>query len=116
MIDSRARIAVMQSISCAFCKKKHTAFNWRLQYDTAQKKYVWYCDKYFKPVTPEFTTEKIKEDRQRYAKSLLQPYRGGIASQEYIDAYGTGRFDPADVKKARPVWRDVLPSNWQKSE
>jgi hypothetical protein len=61
--------------------------------------------------------ERIKTQRSEFAKSLLQPYRSGVASQEYIDTYGTDRINPKDVKKAKKVWTgDVLPSHWENSK
>lgn len=106
----------MKAIYCVYCKKQHTAFNWRMQYNEKKKKVTWYCEKYFKPTAPEFIPEKMKQDRNTYAKSLLQPYRGTTPSAEYIESYGTGRFHPDEVKKAKPVWADVLPTGWRKSK
>ena len=44
---------------------------------------------------PEFTTENIRSERQEYFKSLIQPFRGGELSKEYVEAY------PKHVKKIR---------------
>ena len=35
----------------------------------------------------EFTSEKVKEQRRAYAKSILQPFREGIPSQEFAESY-----------------------------
>ena len=37
----------------------------------------------------EFTSDSIKEDRKKYAKDILQPFRDGELSKEYIEAYGS---------------------------
>lgn len=100
---------------CAGCKKTHEDFNWQT-ISVESPEITWICSKWFKPSRPEFVPQRIKDQRNEYAKSLLQPYRGGTASQEYIDAYGTGRIQPEDIKKAKPVWKDVLPSNWKHSK
>jgi len=56
---------------------------------------------------PEFIPERIKNDRKKYFNSMVQPWRGDIASQEYIDAHGTKNFTPEEVKRAKDVWRDI---------
>lgn len=103
---------------CVLCHKIHGGQNWRYaSYETSNGiRYGWFCQKWYKPVTPEFVPERVKEDRKTYAKSLLQPYRGGVPSSEYIQSYGTGRIDPNDVKKAKPVWKDILSTGWEKSK
>jgi hypothetical protein len=108
----------MKRSYCTLCHRIHKSFNWRYaQYETPDgKRYGWFCDKWFTPAPyPEFMPQRIKDDRPKYAKSLMQPYRGGVASQEYIDTYGTKRINPKDVKKAKNVWGDILPMNWKKS-
>lgn len=37
----------------------------------------------------EFTSEGVKEDRKKFAKDILQPFRSGELSKEFIDQYGT---------------------------
>ena len=103
---------------CVLCHRLHNAYNWKYApyTDAEGTRYGWFCDRWFKPTSPEFVPEGIKEDRKNYAKSLLQPYRGGVASSEYIEAYGTGRIAPEDVKSAKPVWKEILPIGWQKSK
>jgi hypothetical protein len=56
---------------------------------------------YLTPTT-EFTSDTIKEDRKRYAKDILQPFRGGEVSKEYIEKYGTKNLGVTkeEVKKA----------------
>ena len=57
----------------------------------------------------EFTTENIKDQRKAYAKDIIQPFRKGELSKEYVDTYGTKHLKgitPQEVKKAKPVWDD----------
>ena len=100
------------------CHRLHDALNWKYsEYETTDGiKYGWFCEKWFKPSHPEFVPQRIKDQRNEYARSMLQPYRGGIASQEYIDANGTSRINQKDIKKAKNVWKEILPTNWQKSK
>lgn len=53
----------------------------------------------------EFTSESIKEDRKRFQKDILQPFRAGELSAEYIKAYGTKGINVTkeEVKKAIPT-------------
>ena len=104
---------------CVLCKRIHKSYNWHYgPYETVEgERYGWFCDKWFTPSRyPEFVPESIKEERKEYSKALLQPYRQGIASQEYIDSYGTKRINPKDVKKSKKVWGDILPFGWEKSK
>ncbi len=59
--------------------------------------------------TIEITTNSIKEDRKKFSKDILQPYRSGQVSKEYIEAYGTERIEatPQEIKNARNVWDDL---------
>jgi hypothetical protein len=101
--------------SCVLCHTTHDAQNWKYaEYEKGKE--GWFCERWFKPTNPEFVPQRIKDQRQEYAKSLLQPYRGGTASQEYIEAYGTGRIQPEDIKGAKNVWKEVLPSRWKNSK
>ncbi len=55
----------------------------------------------------EFTTEEIKEQRNTFADDILQPYREGELSKEYLEKYGTKsiKATPQEIKKAKNVWR-----------
>ena len=59
----------------------------------------------------EFTSEKIKNERKEYGKSILQPYIGGKLSKEYIEEYGTSALanvTKRDIKEAQYVYKDEL--------
>jgi hypothetical protein len=56
----------------------------------------------------EFTSEQIKEARKVYKKDIIQPYRDGVLSKEYLEQYGTKGIKPSeeDIKNAKYVWND----------
>lgn len=58
----------------------------------------------------EFTTDSIREERRRFAKDIIQPFRAGELSKEYVDTWGANRLNvtPEEVKKAKNVWSGDL--------
>ncbi len=59
----------------------------------------------------EFTSDKIRNERKEYGKSILQPYVGGKLSKEYIEEYGTSALSNVskrDIKEAQYVYKDEL--------
>ncbi len=88
---------------CEGCQKKHKSGNWKY---TDGK---WYCQEYFNPKRVEFVPEYIKDDRERNLKSIIQPYRRGELSKEYIDAWGPEKVTATDeeIRKAKNVWQDL---------
>jgi len=97
---------------CIYCKKKRNSFSWK------NKGEGWFCDDHFKPTYTEFAGEEVRQGREQHAKSLLQPYRNGELSREYIDSYGTKGIQATDheIRNAKPVWKDILKSGWEKSQ
>ncbi len=69
------------------------------------------CKKKYKRIgkSIEIVDESTKEDRKKYFKSLLQPYRRGQLSREYIEAHGTKGINPTpeEVRKSKHVWKDL---------
>lgn len=60
-----------------------------------------------KPQKPqELTTDAIKSDRKEFKKDIVQPWRNGQLSKEYVDAVGTKyiKATPEEIKNAKPVW------------
>lgn len=53
--------------------------------------------------------ERIREDRAAHKLDIIQPFRDGELSKEYIDQYGTKGITVSeeDVKNAKPVWNDL---------
>jgi len=58
---------------------------------------------------PEFTTDSIRDQRKEYRRDIIQPYRDGIISQEYLDEFGdTGiKVTEHEKKHSEYVWKDV---------
>lgn len=56
----------------------------------------------------EFTTDSIKEERKRFAKDIIQPFRAGELSKEYVEAWGAKhlKVSAEEIKKARPTWQE----------
>ena len=52
--------------------------------------------------TIEFTSEQIKQDRKKYQKDILQPFRSGEISKEFIEQFGTKGITATkeEIKKA----------------
>jgi hypothetical protein len=94
---------------CVLCHKVHDDFNWQYApYETEYGvKYGYFCHKWFKPSKHEWIPERIKKDRAKYFNTLVQPWRAGVPSQEFIDAHGTKNFTKDEVKKARMVWSEI---------
>lgn len=62
----------------------------------------------------EMVGNSIKEQRKEYAKSIVQPWRSGVLSKEYLDLYGTKNIKPTekDMKNAKYVWKDTFSPNF----
>ena|SRR3990167_10715480 len=50
--------------------------------------------------------QDIKQQRKQYNPDILQPWRSGVLSKEYIKKYGTKglNIEPGEEKKAKNVW------------
>lgn len=71
-------------------------------------KSVFVCGEHFKSSYPELIPKRIKDERRRFFKDIVQPYRGGELSKEYCDAYPCKAKEMADkkeIKQAKDVWR-----------
>jgi hypothetical protein len=67
----------------------------------------------------EFVSQETKNQRQEFAKSLIQPWRGGHPSREFMEAYpkqASKMFSKKEQRTAKNVWKDTLPSNWEKTK
>lgn len=101
---------------CDVCQKKRKADSWRSMWDSG--KIVHLCERHFKTTTSEHVPESMKEDRRQNAKSMIQPWREGEASAEFIKAYperAKKMFTLKERMKAKEVWKEDLPSGWEKS-
>lgn len=65
-------------------------------------------------VTTEITTDAIREDRKKFSGDILQPFRQGELSREYIEAYPDrakkmveeGHITKEEIKSSKYVWGD----------
>ena len=103
-------------IKCVGCGRFHADWSWIYKnYEVETKdgiitKSGWFCRKWFKlGPSYEFVPERIKNDRKKYAKDILQPWRQGVLSKEYLDVYGSKGVGATkeDIKKAKNVWKDI---------
>ena len=58
----------------------------------------------------ELPGESIKQQRKEYRDDMLQPWREGQLSKEYIEKHGTEniKVTPEEVKNAKNVWTGDL--------
>lgn len=63
-----------------------------------------------KQLPVEFTSDEIKEDRKAHAEDIIQPFRGGELSKEYVDKWGAGSLQVTEeeVQNAKNVWSGDL--------
>lgn len=62
-----------------------------------------------KPSVPaEFTTEEIKTSRIVHEEDIVQPFRDGVVSKEYLDIHGTKGIAVSETELAQAdyVWND----------
>lgn len=103
---------------CLYCDEEHDYYEWK--YKTwsvdGKDKQGWVCGKHTRVHYPEFIGEAAKEDRKKYFKSALQPYRSGVLSKEYIDAHGTKgiKATQKQIRNAKNVWSDL--SGWSQRD
>ena len=107
---------------CDYCGVEHEDLNWKTKFEKMEdesERMVTLCSKYFKPQAHEFTTDEIKQGREKYLKSTFQPTRGGIVSKEYIEANperAKQQFTPQQIDSAQDVWKDLKNySHWRKT-
>ena len=88
-------------IKCANCNKQ------KAEVDPAYG-YTWClpCQKKVKRSAGffvEFTTDNIKDERVAWKRDVLQPFRDGVLSKEYLETYGTSGIEVTkqQVKEAK---------------
>lgn len=92
---------------CIRCQKRHDHPQWRMN-DKG-----WFC--LDKPPKYEWTAQSVKESRKQYFNSIVQPYRDGRISKEFIEAHPKsiktmireGSVTKDEVKKSKYVWKDI---------
>lgn len=66
------------------------------------------------PNPTEMVGDQIKQDRDTYAKSIVQPFNSaGEFSSEYYEAYGTRgvKVTPQQVKNRKRLWNKAISDN-----
>ena len=102
---------------CYLCNKRHSDVNWRTQVINGEV--VDICSLHFRPTNHEFIPQRIKDDREKFAKSTLQPWREGNPSAEFIEAYPERAKKMFTVKErltAKEVWKGEISKHWRKSK
>ncbi len=101
---------------CVGCQKEHEDFNWIYKTyevesgDKIVKKDGWFCREWHTP-SRMATPERIKDQRIKHAKDIVQPHRKGQPSKEFIDLYpkqAKKMFTKKEVKNAKNVWKGDL--------
>ena len=90
---------------CQGCCKEHDDYAWHFSREFEG----WICSKHFKVTYKEIEPESIKEDRKKYFNAVVQPFRSGELSREYVEAHGTKGLSVTkeEVKKSKYVWKDL---------
>lgn len=110
----------LSTLYCNRCNKTHTQeelskINWvhrKWEQEDGTRIDGWGCVGWATLKPHEFTTDSIREQRKKYSKDLLQPFRSGEVSKEYLDAYPEaksgmikeGIITETQAKKAKNVW------------
>jgi len=104
---------------CVICNKKHHDHGWKHTKWSTENGEIdgWGCSLYFKPVNVEFTTDRIRDDRKKYANDLVQSHRQGEFSREFAQLYPdrtkkmikAGAITKAEVANAKDVWKNDIP-------
>jgi len=94
---------------CVLCKKEHDDHGWLFRsWDDVDG---WACTQYFKPsgswsMENNITSETYQK-RYEASRDLVQPFRDGVPSAEYVKLTGGKNMSKEDIKRAQPVWQDV---------
>jgi hypothetical protein len=102
---------------CSGCHKRHKDISWRTFVE--DNNIVNICSIFFKPINHESVPQRVKDERPKYAKSTLQPFRQGEASAEFIEAYpevSKKMFTTKERLTAKEVWKNDISPHWRKSK
>lgn len=112
----------MLSFYCYTHSEKHIASGWHGKPERINGKIEikHYCDE--KIAYPEFTTQKIKDERVEFANDQIQSHRGGELSREFLEAHPQrakqmlrdGAITKEQVKKSKNVWGRDIPGTTKK--
>jgi len=61
------------------------------------------------PEPVEITTDDIREQRKMFKNDIIQPFRDGHLSKEYVKLYGTKRLGVSkeEIDNAQNTWDDL---------
>lgn len=68
-------------IFCDGCNQEHDDQNWN------GKGGEWFCSKFFTPTPYEFVPDRIKDDRKKFAKDMIQPRIEGEPNPQFAKEY-----------------------------
>ena len=106
---------------CVAHQRDHEHFNWKFtdyETDLGQTKQGWFCGEFFKPTSKEWVPQRVKDDRKKYFKDTLQPWRNNEPSREFIETSSenmslTGR-STKDIRNRKKrcilTYTDLTPS------
>lgn len=114
----------MSVFYCQNHKKKHEWSDWSGKAVKTKKgvEVQYHCLAYSESHYPEFTTQKIKDERVEFANDQIQSHRGGQLSREFIEAHPKrakqmlkdGVITKEDVRKSKRVWVNDIPGMTKK--
>jgi hypothetical protein len=110
----------MAKIRCQGCEREHEDWAWKNTTYTFPdgSRSGWFCTKWHKPrKSAEKVPEHVKQQRIENANDMVQPWRQGEPSKEFIDLYPSEAkktFTEKEIKKAKNVWKDVKGINTKK--
>ena len=92
-----------QKIMCPNCHVREAGYKQFLGVTLCSE-----CRKYSGKLSKqiEFTSQNIKDERKQFAKDILQPFREGHVSKEYVEVYGTKHIDVSknELKNLKNCW------------
>ena len=98
---------------CVGHQKKHDDGKWKyMDYRDTQgtKRVGWFCHEFFTGTPVDLVPDRIKQDRIKYARETLQPFRGNELSKEFVEQYpdkAKKMATPDQIKKSKYVWSDI---------
>ncbi len=60
----------------------------------------------------EFTSESVREQRLEYKKDILQPFREGVLSREYLETYGTSGIEVTKKQVKNATYTNSHEKGW----
>lgn len=103
--------------TCDFCGRSYRSAEAKFYNTPKGKKWLCKCEDClgYRIKTGEFIPDRIKEERTQFFNSIVQPFRSGELSKEFVDAHpgviedmkAEGNITDKDVAGAKNVWKDL---------